>query len=126
MRADQVEGLTKTAEVQRQQQQRRKAATDAVVPQFAAIRAEAHLRHTRLRRLRQAVHAAQRELERPEPPAWPIAFSYDEGATPERRPGPGTTPLPPVGPAELRPGARPSLRTEYGVRRPHPPSSPVR
>ena len=77
VRADQVEGLTQTAEVQRQQRQRRKAATDAVVPQFAAIRAEAHLRHNRLRRLRQAVHGALRELERPEPPAWPIAFRYD-------------------------------------------------
>jgi hypothetical protein len=52
VRAEQVEGLTQTAEVQRQQRQRRKAATDAVVPQFAAIRAEAHRRHTRLRRLR--------------------------------------------------------------------------
>ena len=83
VRADQVEGLTQTAEVQRQQRQRRRAATDAVVPQFAAIRAEAHRRHNRLRRLRQAVHAALRELEGPEPPAWPMAFSYDEGAAPE-------------------------------------------
>jgi integrase len=83
VRADQVEGFSKSAEVARQQQQTRKAETDAVVPQFAAIRAEAHLRHTRLLRLRQAVHAAQRELERPEPPALPVAFSYDEGAASE-------------------------------------------
>jgi hypothetical protein len=84
VRADQVEGLIKSAEVERQQHQRRKAATDAVVPQFATIRAEAHLRHNRLRRLRQAVEAAQRELERPEPPALPLAFSYEEGADPEQ------------------------------------------
>ena len=83
VRADQVDGLIKSMEVDRQQRQRRKAATDAVVPQFAAIRAEAHLRHNRLRRLRQAVEAAQRELERPAPPALPLAFSYEEGADPE-------------------------------------------
>jgi integrase len=83
VRADQVEGLIKSMEVERQQHQRRKAATDAVVPQFATIRAEAHLRHHRLRRLRQAVQAAQRELERPEPPALPLAFRYEEGADPE-------------------------------------------
>jgi hypothetical protein len=83
VRADQVEGLTRTAEVYRQQRHRRKAATDAVVPQFAAIRAEAHRRHTRLRRLRQAVQAALCELERPEPPPLPLTFSYEEGAAPE-------------------------------------------
>jgi integrase len=83
VRAEQVEGLTQTAEVQRQQRQRRKAATDAVVPQFAAIRAEAHRRHNRLRRLCQAVQAALRELERPEPPSLPLAFSYEDGAVPE-------------------------------------------
>jgi hypothetical protein len=83
VRVDQVEGLIQSMEVERQQQQRRKAATDAVVPQFAAIRAEAHRRYTRLRRLRQAVEAAHRELERPAPPALPLAFSYDEGAAPE-------------------------------------------
>jgi hypothetical protein len=46
-RPDHVEGLVKAAEVQREQRETRKAETDAVVPQFAAIRSEAHLRHNR-------------------------------------------------------------------------------
>jgi hypothetical protein len=81
-RPDQVEGLIKIAEVQREQHQTRKAETDALVPQFAAIRAEAHLRHHRLRRVRQAVHRALRDLAGPQPPPSPLAFAYDEGADP--------------------------------------------
>lgn len=77
--ADHVEGFIKAGEVQRQQQETRKAETDALVPQFAAIRAEAHLRHTRLRRVHQACHGALQDLAAPQPPPLPRAFSYDEG-----------------------------------------------
>jgi hypothetical protein len=82
VRPDQVEGLVKVAEVLREQRQTRKAETDALVPQFAAIRAEAHLRHNRLGRIRQAFHSALRDLAGPEPPPLPLAFAYDEGAAP--------------------------------------------
>ena len=83
VRSDQVEGLVKVAEVLRRQRQNRKAETDAIVPQFAALRAEAHLRYNRLLRLRQAVRATVDKLRHPEPPVLPIAFAYDEGADPE-------------------------------------------
>jgi len=79
VRADHVEGFIKHAEVQRQQRETRKAETDAVVPQFAAIRAEAHRRHNRLRRLHQACRDALQTLAGPAPPPLPLAFSYVEG-----------------------------------------------
>jgi hypothetical protein len=79
VRADHVEGFIKVGEVQRQQQQTRKAETDALVPQFAALRAEAHRRHNRLRRVHQAFHHALQDLAGPQPPALPRAFAYDEG-----------------------------------------------
>ena len=79
VRADHVEGFIKVAEVQRQQQQTRKAETDALVPQFVAIRAEAHRRHNRLRRVHQAFHGALQDLAAPQPPAVPLAFTSDEG-----------------------------------------------
>jgi len=79
VRADHVEGFIKVAEVQRQQQQTRKAETDAVVPQFAAIRAEAHRRHNRLRRVHQAFHRALQDLAAPEPSPLPRPVAYDEG-----------------------------------------------
>ncbi len=84
-RPDLVEGLVKIAEVQREQRQTRKAETDALVPQFAAIRAEAHLRHNRLGRVRQAFQGALRDLVGPQPPPLPLAFAYDEG--PDSAPG---------------------------------------
>jgi hypothetical protein len=73
-----VEGLTREKEVTQRQQRIRKAETDAVVPRFAAIRAEAHFRYNRIARLRQAYHQALRAL------SWkgqdfPVAFSYEEG-----------------------------------------------
>jgi len=59
-----VEGLTREKEVTQRQQRIRKAETDAVVPRFAAIRAEAHFRYNRIARLRQAYHQALRALSR--------------------------------------------------------------
>lgn len=79
-----VYGLVKGHEVRRQQQQTRKAETDAVVPQFSALRAEAHFRYNRLIRLRQAYHDAFRKLQTARQSALPLAFSYEEGEDPEK------------------------------------------
>jgi hypothetical protein len=73
-----VEGLTREKEVTQRQQQMRKAETDAVVPRFAAIRAEAHFRYNRIARLRQAYHQALRSLSG-KGQDFPVAFSYEEG-----------------------------------------------
>jgi hypothetical protein len=76
-----VEGLLRQKEVTQQQQRARKAETDAVVPRFAAIRAEAHFRYNRLARLRRAYLDALRTLK---PGAsFPLAFSYEEGGDKE-------------------------------------------
>jgi hypothetical protein len=73
-----VEGLSRQKEVIRQQQQARKAETDAVVPRFAAIRAEAHFRYNRIARLRRAYHDVLRTLSGREVD-FPVSFSYEEG-----------------------------------------------
>jgi len=73
-----VEGLTREKEVTQRQQQVRKAETDAVVPRFAAIRAEAHFRYNRIARLRRAYHEALRTLSG-KGRDFPVTFSYEEG-----------------------------------------------
>jgi hypothetical protein len=80
--AERVEGLVNRAEIQREQRQTRKAETDALVPQFATIRAEAHRRNNRLRRLRQAFQDALRARAGPPPPPLPLVFAYEEGGDP--------------------------------------------
>jgi len=77
-----VEGLVRQKEVTQQQQRTRKAETDAVVPRFAAIRAEAHFRYNRIARLRRAYSDALRSLK----PGtdFPLTFSYEEGEDKER------------------------------------------
>jgi hypothetical protein len=77
-----VEGLSRQKEVTRRQQQARKAETDAVVPRFAAIRAEAHLRYNRIARLRRAYRDALRTLSERKPD-FPVSFSYEEGGDKE-------------------------------------------
>jgi hypothetical protein len=72
-----VQGLTRDREVQERQQQTRKAETGAVVPRFAAIRAEAHFRFNRVARLRRAYQQALQDLE--SKPRFPVTFSYEEG-----------------------------------------------
>lgn len=75
--------LTKGHEVRQAQREIRKAETDAVVPQFAAIRAEAHVRYNRMVRLRQAYHDALARLQAGGAQL-PYPFSYEEGADLER------------------------------------------
>src|SRR5712692_483908 len=79
-----VEKVSKQKEVKQQQQEHRKAETEAVVPQFAELRAEAHFRYNRLARLRQAY---QQVLEKilPDHSNLPLEFSYDEGDPPVER-----------------------------------------
>ena len=69
-------------EVHAQQRLRRKTETDAIVPHFAAIRAEAHLRHNRLARLLTAYRQAVLVVEAGAP--LPYRFSYDEGGDPAK------------------------------------------
>lgn len=80
----QVWGLTRGHEVRQAQRAARKADTDALVPKFGAIRTEAHLRHNRLARLRQAYQAALAQIEAGAV-TLPFAFSYEEGADRERK-----------------------------------------
>lgn len=79
-----VEGLTKRDEVKQQQQQHRKTETDAVVPQFSALRVEAHLRFNKLLRLYQAYQQALQEVK-PDRSNLPLSFSYDEGEPAQER-----------------------------------------
>src|SRR5262249_55251557 len=78
-----VAGLTRFAEITERQRQARKAETDAVVPQFAAIRAEAHIRDNRIARLHRAYQEALKTLNR-SGPCFPLSFSYEEGGDPEQ------------------------------------------
>jgi integrase len=73
-----TEGLITKQEVVQPQQQHRKAETEAVVPHFAALRAEAHFRFNRLTRLRQAYQQALKEVL-PDHSNLPFVFSYEEG-----------------------------------------------
>jgi hypothetical protein len=77
-----VAGLTRFAEITQQQQRARKAETDAVVPKFAAIRAEAHFRYNRITRLHRAYDEALQTLNRCGA-NFPLSFSYEEGGGPE-------------------------------------------
>jgi hypothetical protein len=77
-----VEGLTRQKEVIQQQQRARKAETDAVVPKFAALRAEAHFRYNRIARLRRAYYDVLGTLSG-RAPDFPVSFSYEEGGDKE-------------------------------------------
>lgn len=82
-----VHGLTKHREGIRQARQKRKEETDAVVIQFADLRAEAHYRYNRIVRLHQAYLDALKELhhrqELGETDLFPFEFSYEEGGDPD-------------------------------------------
>ena len=67
-----------------QQQTQRKAETEAVVPAFTALRAEAHARFNRLHRLRQAYQQAVKQVL-PDHSNLPLTFSYEEGDPPVER-----------------------------------------
>ncbi len=80
-----VEALYKLEqEVTQQQQEHRKEETEAVVPQFTALRAEAHFRYNRIHRLWQAYHQAVAQVL-PDHSNLPLEFSYEEGEPPVER-----------------------------------------
>ncbi len=72
------DALSKEKEIVQQQQAHRKAETEAVVPHFATLRAEAHYRYNRILRLRQAYQQAVAQVL-PDRSNLPLEFSYDEG-----------------------------------------------
>lgn len=67
-----------------QQQTQRKAETEAVVPAFTTLRAEAHARLNRVQRLRQASQQAVQQVL-PDHSNLPLTFSYEEGDPPVER-----------------------------------------
>jgi hypothetical protein len=70
--------------VRQQQQDHRKEETEAVVPQFTALRAEAHFRYNRMTRLWQAYQQAASQVL-PDHSNLPLEFSYEEGDPPVER-----------------------------------------
>jgi len=68
----------------KQQQELRKEETEAVVPQFTALRAEAHFRFNRMTRLWQAYQQALSQVL-PDHSNLPLDFSYEEGDPPVER-----------------------------------------
>lgn len=79
-----TEGLDRRKEVQQQQQQTRKTETEAVVPQFTTLRAEAHFRFNRLFHLRQAYQQALAQVHS-DHSNLPLDFHYEEGDPPAER-----------------------------------------
>lgn len=76
-------GLNRRSEITQQERQTRKAETDAVLPHFVNIRAEAHFRCNRITRLRNAyLNAIQLMNEKDR--SFPFSFSYEEGGDSDR------------------------------------------
>jgi len=75
---------TKEQEWEKQQQEQRKAETEAVVPQFTELRATAHFRYNRMHRLWQAYQQAVKQVL-PDHSNLPLEFSYEEGEPPVER-----------------------------------------
>lgn len=80
--AEEFTKLVKEAE--RQQKEQRKQETEAVVPQFTLLRAEAHFRFNRMTRLWQAYQQALVGVL-PDHSNLPLEFSYEEGDPPVER-----------------------------------------
>jgi hypothetical protein len=72
-----LEGSTSDKKCKERQQQKRKAETEALVPHYMDIRAQAHLRFNKIKRLREAwIQAVQTIVEHDHP--FPFKFSYEE------------------------------------------------
>jgi hypothetical protein len=71
-------------EVTQKQQDHRKEETEAVVPHFTALRAEAHFRYNRMARLWQAHQHALSQVDA-DHSNLPLEFSYEEGDLPVER-----------------------------------------
>ncbi|HEU5378353.1 MAG TPA: hypothetical protein VFV38_23260 [Ktedonobacteraceae bacterium] len=79
-----VQGFTRWRTVRQRQKQVRKTEEDAVMPQFSALRTEAHYRYNRLLRLQQAYQQATSQVSENHS-CLPLDFSYDEGDPPQER-----------------------------------------
>jgi len=79
-----MEALSKEKELAQLQRQFRKAETEAVVPHFAMLRAEAHFRYNKLIRLRQVYREAVAQVH-PDHSNLPLDLSYEEGNPPQER-----------------------------------------
>jgi hypothetical protein len=75
-----VDELNHRKELEQQQREHRKTETEAVVPYFADLRAEAHYRFNRLARLRHAYRQAVAQV-RPDHSNLPLEFSYEDGVS---------------------------------------------
>jgi len=78
------EELSQSKQIVQQQRAQRKTETEAIVPHFADLRAEAHYRFNRLTRLRQAYLQAVTQVL-PDRSNLPLDFSYDEGDPSQER-----------------------------------------
>ncbi len=78
------EELSQSKQIVQHQRAQRKTETEAIVPHFADLRAEAHYRFNRLARLRQAYLQAITQVL-PDRSNLPLDFSYDEGDPPQER-----------------------------------------
>jgi integrase len=72
-----LEGLISDKELKERQRQKRKAETDALVPHFMDIRAQAHLRFNKIKRLREAWFQALQAIIKHNH-RFPFEFSYEE------------------------------------------------
>lgn len=78
-----IEGIINSVEIVNRQRRTRKEETDALVPKFPLIRFEAHIRHNKICRLRDAFKDLVRKIEE-EGMSLPVSFSYEEGGDPSR------------------------------------------
>jgi integrase len=78
------EVLSKKKEIVERREEHRKTETEAVVPHFAALRAEAHYRSNKVDRLYQAYLQALAQVL-PDHSNLPLSFSYEEGDPPTER-----------------------------------------
>lgn len=78
---EEVRGLRDFEQMRQLARKRRKAETDAIVRQYAQIRAEAHFRLNLITRIRQAMKEAVERAphDATGEPVFPIAFHYQEG-----------------------------------------------
>jgi integrase len=78
-----IEGIIRSGEITNRQKQARKEETDALVSRFPLIRFEAHIRHNKICRLRDAFNGLVRKIEE-EGMSLPVSFSYEDGGDPSR------------------------------------------
>lgn len=79
LQVSEIEDLVSTKDILERQRQKRKDETDALMPHFLTMRAQAHLRYNQLVRLRQAWQQALQQTISQAKCSLPLPFFYDEG-----------------------------------------------